>query len=321
VKIFDLNGLPRSLDSQIGTLSVLNGDPPQDRAFIRRLRSMGYPTAEYYAVYAVEDHEIQSRVEVIRPSFTTREGTQTVTGISDVSTRPDRVRRGFARTLLEEVHRREAARGQRWSLLWTHRSWGAHRLYEELGYRDIYSPPTAMRLVRRSGPRAMPKGYHWTVVHRRGVGPMDRLFDGSASGRVGLVPRVPRTLATRCRLGWRVPENHRILRWGPTPVGYAHLSVGPGQVSANEVVVSAPEHASAMLDGLEQIALGRWLTLATTTFVRDFDPILRARGYAVYPTAHLTLMAKPLVRERAPADDPAPACRDRRFSCHRADVF
>ena len=321
MKILDLDHLPKALDPQLGTLSVLNGDPPQDRAFIRRLRSMGFPAAEYYAVYAVEDHEIQSRVEVIRPPFTTRAGTRAVTGISDVSTRPDRIRRGLARSLLEEVHRRESARGQRWCLLWTHRSWGAHRLYEALGYRDIYSAPSAMRSIPRSAPRPMPKGYRWTAGHRRDLGRMDRLFDRASKGRVGLVPRVPRTLATRCRLGWRVPENHRILALGRATVGYAHLATSLWHVGANEVVVASPEHAPAMLDALEQMARGRWLTLGTTTFVRDFDPMLRSRGYAVSPTAHLTLMAKPLTRERAPPDDPALACRDPRFSCHRADVF
>jgi GNAT superfamily N-acetyltransferase len=321
MEILDLKQLPRSLHSQLGAIGMLNGDPPQDFAFIRRLRSMGFPAVDYYAVYAVEDREIQSRVEVLQLPFTTQAGAQTVTGISDVSTRPDRVRRGFAGALLREVHRREAARGRRWSLLWTHRSWGAHRLYEALGYRDIYSPPSALRSVGRSGPRRVPKGYGWDRANRRDVVRMERLFDRSTAGRVGMVPRPPRALSIRCRLGWRIPENHRILTAGTETVGYAHLVAGPGSVSVNEVLVAAPEHASAMLDGLERAAQGRWLTFATTTFVTDHAALLRKRGYAVYPTAHLTLMAKPLMPGRPSSDNPATACRDPQFSCHRTDVF
>jgi len=321
MNVTDFDHLPRSLYSQLGVLGLLDGDPPQGIGFVRRFRGLGLPCAEYYAVYAVEDGRILSQVEVVRPRFTSDAGSEVVCGVAGVATRPDAVRRGLAGRLIREVHRREAALGQRWSFLWTHRSWGAHTLYERLGYRDVYSPPSAFRPLGLRRIRRFPSGYEWVTVTRRDLPTLERVFLRSTQGRLGFVSRPPGLLSARVRMGWRVPENHRVLYRRGAAVGYAHLTFSPWHVGANEVLVDSPEHLVPMIDALESTEPERSFSLGSTTFVRDAQEELERRGYVIYPFAHVTLMARPLTRERRPGEDPARVCADPRFSCHRADAF
>jgi GNAT superfamily N-acetyltransferase len=324
MEIIDFDHLPRDLLPQLGSLGLLNGDTPLGIDFVqflRRFRTGALPQAEYYAVYAVEDGTILSRVEVTRPRFTTEDAPQTVAGIADVSTRPDAVRRGLAGKLLEEVHRREAELGYHWAILWTRRSWGAHRLYERLGYRDVHSPASALRPLPHRRRRRLPKGYTWVPAQRQDAARIERLFAGATRGRLGFVPRPRGSIALKFELGWRVPENHRILSYRGLPVGYAYLNVSPFHVGTSEVLVEAPEHAGPMIEALEATAKGGSFSLANTTFIRDAEQEFRRRGYAIYPSAHLTLMAKSLASDGRTPEDLEVVCRDRRFSCHRGDVF
>lgn len=321
MKITDFDHLPRSLYPQLGVLGLLDGETPQGIDFVRRFRALGLPVAEYFAVYAVEDGRILSRVEVVRPEFTSETGSQVVCGLADVATRPDSVRRGLAGRLIQEVHRRESALGMRWSFLWTHRSWGAHTLYERLGYRDVYSLPCALgpRGGRRT--RRLAAGYEWVTVTRRDLPTLGRIFWRSTRGRLGFVRRPPGLLSARVRMGWRVPENHRILYHRGTPVGYAHLTFTPWHVGVNEVLIEDSEHMIPMIDALESTTPERSISLSSTTFVRDAQQELERRGYVVFPLAHATLMARPLTREPRRVEDPARVCADPRFSCHRGDTF
>ncbi|MGD0250899.1 MAG: GNAT family N-acetyltransferase, partial [Thermoplasmata archaeon] len=314
--------LPDRLLLQLAAFAVSDGDPPQDVKFIRRLQHMGHPASDYWGVYAVEDDQVLSRVETLHLGFTGRTGPQTVVGISDVLTRPNGVGRGFARALLQEVHRRETAAGRTWSFLWTHRTWGAHHLYEELGYEDAYSPPHALRPIGRRARREPPLGYRWKVSRPSDAGRLERLLAIATEGRLGFVPRSRGSTRIRFRVGWRKPENLRILSRGSRAVGYAYLADdGPWNLTTQEVVVTSPDHREAMLDALEVLARGRWLTFQSTSFVRDSDPILREHGFAVYPASHVVLMAKPLGSQSSRGEDLRRVFRDPGFSSHRGDMF
>jgi len=283
---------------------------------------MGYPGSDYYAVCAVQDGQVLSRVETLQLTFRGIEGPQTVAGISDVATRPDGLGRGFARSLLREVHRRELGLGRRWSFLWTHRTWGAHRLYESLGYEDVYSPPNALKEVPRTTRRSPPSGYRWRVAGAGDAERLDGLLHRSTRRRRGFVPRFRGSARIRFRLGWRKPRDHRFLTAGSRAVGYVHLpDTSSWNVTANEVVLTSPDHFGPMLDALEGLARGRWLTIQGTSFVRDAETILAARGYAIYPSSHVVLMAKPLRASASRGEDLRKVFRDPRFSSHRGDMF
>jgi GNAT superfamily N-acetyltransferase len=322
MRVFDLASLPPELRTQLAWFAVSDGDAPQDEQFIRRLRARGFPASDYYAVYAAEDGQLYSRVETLHLDLTGRLGLQRVVGISDVLTRPDGLGQGFARTLLEEVHRREIAREHAWSFLWTHRTWGAHRLYEKLGYEDVYSLPIALRGHAAAAGRRPPPGYRWSVARKEDAQRLERLVESATSGRLGFVPRPRGWLRIRFQLGWRKWANHRILRLGKSMIGYANLSDDSSwNLSTNEVVVTEPRHLRPMLDALEALAGRRRLTFQGTSFVRDSEQLLRERGYAFVPGSHSVLMAKRLLRGPRGSEDVRDIFRDPRFSCHRADMF
>ena len=138
-------------------LSAFGGVYPSRAVGLRRRRLKILP--DYVGVFAVEAGRILGQVFVDRLPYAFRDGPGTISGIAAVGTRPDKGRAGIARLLLTEVHRREREAGIDFAALWTNRSWGAHSLYERLGYRDVYSSPWALHgPVGRRGARGRPKG-------------------------------------------------------------------------------------------------------------------------------------------------------------------
>ena len=321
MRIVPLEEIPEGSLPQLAALKWLDGDAPQDIGFIRRLLRRGFPASPYYGLYALEDGEVLSKVETLDLPFAFPGVRRTVVGVSDVATRPDALGRGLARRVLAEIHRRERGRGTGWSFLWTRRSWSAHRLYEQLGYRDVHFPSSALRRIRRAEaePGAL-RCYRLVRAEVRDAPRLDRLLADATGDRLGLVPRFRGSFRLKHDLGWRPMTKHRLLFEGQRLVGYAYVSDEPEAVLAVEVVVREARHAPAMLAALARLAKGKWLTLGHTTFVTDHRALLEGEGFAVYTTNHAVLMAKRL-GGTDPADLADRACRDPRFSCHRGDVF
>ncbi|MCI4353571.1 MAG: GNAT family N-acetyltransferase [Thermoplasmata archaeon] len=323
MRIVELADLPTALRPQLATLSWLDGDYPQDESFLRRLRRLGFPYSDYQALFAIEGDQVLGKVETIVLPFVTASGTQPVLGVTGVSTRPDALERGIATILLEQAHARERHSDRKWAFLWTHRSWGAHRLYERLGYRDVYSPPAALRRIPPSARRPVPNGYGWETLKTAEVPFLDRVLHAGSRERHGFIPRFPGSFRLRFQMGWRHLSEYNLLRKGSVPVGYAFATSNPAAIAAYEVVVTAARHSVPMVAALERRAAGRWLVFGHTTFVRDHEELLRGRGYALYREGHATLMAKPLgpSTRRARSSDPLEVCRGPAFACHRGDVF
>jgi GNAT superfamily N-acetyltransferase len=322
VRIYDLDSLPPALLPQLATLAPTDGDAPQGIEFIRRARRAKLPASDYYAVYAVEDGKVLSRVESLQLPFAGVARREVVVGISDVLTRPEGIGRGLARGLLDEVHRRERRRGRRWSFLWTRRSWGAHRLYESMGYEDVYSYCSAVAEPSTSARRRAVRNYRLSPENSATGIRLERLLAEGTSGRLGFVPRAPDSFRTRFLLGWRKPGSHRLLFRGERAVGYAHVSdESRWNLSVNEVVVTEPTDREPMLERLEGLAGRRRLTFQATTFVRDAGALLLARKYQILPMSHAVLMAKDLTSRRPVGSELRSVFTDPRFSCHRGDMF
>ena len=323
MRIVELSELPDRLGPQIGALNWLDGDPPYDARFLHRLRALGYPASDYQALLAVEGGQVLGKLDTTIHPYVTPAGTEQVVWVSGVETRPDALRRGVARTLLGEAHARERAAGRRWAFLWTHRSWVAHRMYEQLGYRDVYSPPAALRRLARSPRRVLPRGYGWRTLRPTEHNVLESLLSEASAGRHGFIPRYRGSFRLRFKLGWRRPSDYRVLSKDSKLVGYAHAPSSRYARAGYEIVVNHPRHAGAMLDGLERETAGRWLALARTTFITDHEELFRKRGYAVYRHAHPTMMAKPLHPDsRYPSSaGPAAVCGSPAFLFHGGDVF
>lgn len=298
-------------------------DPPSlpERFFAARVD--GAPFLAYEPLYALDDGVPVARVGSVRLPFRTRREVLTVCGIADVVTRPDALRRGYATALLDETHRRARAQGARWSFLWTRRSWGAHRAYQRLGYRDVYSPPLALRKIPAvSRPSRLPSRFSWRRATVRDAARMEELLHEATKHRLGFVPRSARSFEVRFRAGWRRPRDFCILTERRAPVGYASVVTSRFDVISREAVVSRPSLGPLLLDQFEAHARGRWLAFGQTTFVQDQATEFRRRGFELLGSNHGVLMASPLGRR--PSGEVAEVRRtflDRRLSLHGGDMF
>jgi GNAT superfamily N-acetyltransferase len=323
VRILELSELSERLGEQVPVLHWLDGDPPVDLAAIRRRRRLGYPSSDYEMLLAEERGQLLGKVEATVQPYLTPAGTESVVWVSGVATRPDAVRRGVARALLREVHARERSAGRHWAFLWTHRPWVAHQLYEELGYRDVYAPPSTLRYVPRSPRRGLPRGYGWRTALPTEHDVLERVLSAASTGRHGFIPRYPGSFRLRFKMGWRRSADFRLLVRGSEFVGYALAPSTRSARTVYEAVVTHPRHAPAMLDELERETAGRWLAFTRTTFITDHAGLLRSRGYAVYRHAHPTLMARPLrsdARGRH-SGDPSVVCKTPAFQFNTGDTF
>ena len=322
MQIRTIEELPPEQTAAWGTLVWSDQDYPLDQAHFRKARALGVPLAEYGGLVAVEGNRVLAQVTVEYYPLTTRDGEETFAGVAGVVTRPDAVHQGLCSRLLQEVHRRELSRGIRLAMLWTRRSWGAHRLYERLGYRDLYSPPTAV-LPPQPGPRPpLPTGFTVRAARRADSTLLETLFVRAAARRYGFVTRYPNSFGARFAMGWRAPKDHHLLFRGPRAVGYFFGSETPRFLGVYEALVTERDQLPRLLDSIQWYARGRWLALAHTTFVNDASELLRTRGFSLGPDCHAVLMARSL--SGSPTYRMANLRRlvqDARFSCHRGDLF
>jgi GNAT superfamily N-acetyltransferase len=298
-----------------------DGDPPSICERIDRIRVRGERFLGYVSLHAVERGVPVARVGSTRVSFVPASGdAETVCGITDVVTRSDALRRRYATRLIEASHERARAEGLRWAILWTHRAWAAHRLYERLGYRDVYSPALATR--RSSTPsRAGRRSVRLRIARGGDAARLERLFTEASEARVGFSRRPRGWFSAVFRLGWRTPGSFRLAYRDGALVGYVQMSLDRFDLVSREIVVrSAADHAP-LLDALERTARGRWIGIRSTTFVRDARREIARHGYDRVPSDHAVMMACPLrAVDRSQWSQLTRTIADPRFALHGGDM-
>lgn len=323
MKILDYAEVLARYPSQIGLLDWADGDLPRTPVHVRRVGELGYPNAPYVGLCAMEGPQAMSRIEVNRRNWTTRKGTETFAGLSWVITRPDAVRRGYARALLREMDRRERSAGIELAFLWTRTSWVAHGLYEKEGYRDLCSFPLVAGLVE-DRPQRLSTGYTMRCARKSDAELLSRLNAGATQGREGFFPRFPGAFNLAFAMGWREPKWYRILLHRGRPVGYVNAHQERESILVDEGAVLAHgeprDHLPALVDALAGIARGKWLCLSATTFARDAERLLHELGLSSIPRSYQVLMGKDLTGRRGLAEVER-VCRSPTFWFHNADRF
>lgn len=299
-----------------------DGDPPSISERIDRIRVRGERFHGYLSLHAVDRGVPVARVGSTRVTFVPASGDpETVCGISDVITRSDALRRHFATRLVEASHERARAEGIRWAFLWTHRAWVAHRAYEKLGYRDVYSPAL---VTRRSSVHSRPvrRPVRLRIARSGDASRLERAFTDASEGRVGFCRRPRGWFSTMFRMGWRAPGSFRLVYADGRGVGYVQLSVDRFDLVSREVVVPDPQYHGPLLDSLERLARGRWIGIRSTTFLRDAARELARHGYDRVPTDHAVMMACPLrAVGRSGWRHLAATIADPRFALHSGDMI
>ena len=317
MRILDHDDLPPGIEDQVQLLDGAAGWGPMDFSRVKRARKTGYPAADYFGVYAVEDGKVSSMVRVLRLPFTTRRGLEKVAAIQGVVTRRDRSRKGLARKLLEEVHRRERDAGNRFVLLWTGRGQVAHALYNSMGYADIYTPELA---IRKCGlPTKSRKGYELRKASAADLDVIERLHGKATQGHLGFTPRPKGIVRSLLGLGFLTTEPFRIVLRKGEPVGYGLIQKNPSWSRLDEVVVMEGEDTGEVLSLFESETKGKWLELRNT-FVRDALGVLRKRGYAITRFAYYGLLGLGLADQGQDVANEL-GVSSQKFACQQLDYF
>jgi len=317
LRILEFDELPSGLQPQVQLLDLSAAWAPNDFKKFKEARRIGYPSADYVGVYAVENGEILSAVRVLRLPYTTPEGVQQIAGIQGVVTRRDSGRKGLARRLLLEVHRREKAAGSKYSLLWTGRGQVAHSFYESLGYRDVYTPELAT-LHKEARDRGLGR-YSLKDVKKDDTSHLEALHNKAMTGRLGFIPRPSGIIRSLIHIGFLARESLHAVFHGGKLVGYALLQKHSTWCSLDELVLDAETPLEEVVPTLEEAALGGWFVIRNTS-VRDALPLLRKRGYHYSPFAYYSLLALPLEKPSEGIVAELGTGR-RRFTCQQLDYF
>jgi GNAT superfamily N-acetyltransferase len=305
------------VDRTLIHLAAFGGAFP--RASIDTWRRRTKSLAEYVGIFAVERGRLLGQTFVLRVPYTFPSGTEMVSAIAAVVTRPDRHRAGIARGILTEVHRREKEAGVRFSTLWTNRSWGAHRLYETLGYQDVYSSPWAVHAALRVSPRREP---NVRPARRSDLPEMERLHSQQAMGRLGFLRAPNGNLTVAVEAGEVDPskelvvvQSHGRLR------GYAQLDARPYRTICGELVYASRSVLRSLVSEVQRRAKRSPFAFQHTP-VTDAPELFRGTGFSTVPTGWYVLMANSVGRNWSPAAAVSEfATNDRRFLCMSGDRF
>ena len=272
-----------------------------------------YPAfADYGGLFAWDRGRIVAGLVVRRIPFRTRHGIRMVAGLGHVATRPDARRRGLARALINEAHRRERKRGTAFSLLFTGRAIVAHSLYETMGYHDLFDFPRGTRLIPARAP-GLARPWRWRPARETDREPIPVLHACAIRGSYGF---------TRLGFPWRwEPKDHFVLEEGSRLRGYAKLERHGSVYDCFEAVAGSLPTRRRLLRALEHQVAGSWLVLGGNV-LREFVPAMGRTPYTISESSHDVLMAASLsekmssraLRHELGADSP-------HFAIGRQDFF
>jgi GNAT superfamily N-acetyltransferase len=300
VKLVTYDELPQSTDPgrALVHMAAFGGFP--GRRSVETWRRRSSRITEYVGVFAVDRGEVLGHAYVERFPFAFPHGTETISGIAGVATRLDRARSGVAREILEEIHRRERESGLSYATLWTNRSWGAHRLYEKLGYRDLYAPPFAVRVG--AGRRGRPSSVRVRAARLSDVDAIEEAHDRYGARRWGFARRERGTIRLAAVTRELDLKTHVLVaEVDRRVVGYAMVDSSRFRTHCGELVATSAAVRARLIDAVEARA-GTGAVAFRDGVVDAMGPFLRRRGYAVAPAGWNGLMGLPYSRTRGRAE-------------------
>lgn len=319
VKIVAYDELPRRLDRHRGLLQLSGFQLAWTRRIVDLYRRNTDLLSDHVGLYAIEAGEVLGQVVVFRMPYTFPVGVGRVAGLSFVVTRPDSGRRGIARLLLAEAHQRERAAGIGHVILWTSRAWAAHRIYEKMGYRDLYGVRWGFR--ERSQRDPLPRGYQIRVATRSDLKRLERFHSEVARGRWGFVPRTKALFQTDNRAHELEVSSLRVLIHHDRLSGYALCETVPGGVTCGELLGANSREEEVLIQAVEREAGGGFSAFAFTPLTQRLRWFAK-RGYAISPGAYQVCMGMSLSRIKSESEARSEfGTYDRRFLCLSQDRF
>ena len=320
MRFLTFDELPESTDSGRALVNLAAFGSVAERRGIDLWRRRTSALSDYVGVFAVEHGIVVGQTFVFRIPFAFPHGTEIVSGLAGVSTRLDRARSGIAHRILDEVHRREREAGIGYCTLWTNRSWGAHRLYEKIGYRDIYTPPIAVRVP--DPPRKSASDRTVRPGRRTDLPEIEALHARFAEGRRGFARRVPGIARVAAAAGELRPKEQVLVMVDNGRLsGYAVVDASRNRIVCGELVALSAARRVSMARSLENRAGGAAVVFRDSV-VPDLDMWLRRRSYAVAPAGWFGLMGWEIGRTRSSSALVREfGTEDPRFLCMSGDRF
>lgn len=235
---------------------------------------------------AIENGHIVGFVGVMDMVTRAIDGSDTkVGGVWDVVTHPAHTRKGIATTLMQRADQYFQERGYLFSLLTTGRDSIAYKFYENLGYQEALTFPSAYKLIRkakkpakRARTKTKPDWDKILKIHRR-----------ATENRTGLVIRKKEYM--------RMLEIRKIIhpdKTIQTERGYALLKEDKGNIAIKEIVAPTKEETTRLVRKIEEKALK---TIVDRMVLNDETlDAYRSQGYMILTHSYGVLMAKPLAK-------------------------
>lgn len=199
-------------------LSLLCLDFPLTPELAATIRQQDPRPFSFFCIYAQVAGIAVGQVGVFRLPMVSTEGADEVGGVWAVSTHPAYARQGIALELLEEAHARMRAAGLRFSTLGTDGHRVAHRLYEKLGYEDVFSSPSVVARLKalpvETGLRAERAGSDRLPL-------ADDLFEKLSNNHLGFARRHRPFFPFLERRQYLTGQDLWLLYQEDEPVGYA----------------------------------------------------------------------------------------------------
>jgi GNAT superfamily N-acetyltransferase len=213
--------------SQVDPLEVLHLNllcldhslTPERAAMIRSEDPRAFP---FFCVYGQVDGAVAGQVGVYRLPVVSTNELDEVGGVWAVSTHPSFSRLGIAYRLMEEAHERMRAAGLSFSTLGTGRHLVAHRLYEKLGYKDVFSSP---RVIARLETLPIETGLRAERAGSNRLPLADHLFEQIAGSYLGFARRHIPFFPSLERMEYLSGQELWLLWKEDKPVGYAAASL------------------------------------------------------------------------------------------------
>jgi len=232
---------------------------------------------------ALQNGKAVSYVGTMDLTTRTLEGAvEQVGGIYGVSTLPGYTRRGFSTALFEAAHEHFRKRHYRFSFLNTSPILVAYSLYSKLGYSDVYSYPSAYKVLHAK--KTEPQKTH---APKLDLDKVLAIYNKYTRDKVGLVIRDRAYLEM-------LAKDKTLTNKGTICTGKAYVVFKKEQYSTRilELVALNTEEAEKLVEAVEHNAQN--VVFARAVLDKNLRQIYLSRGYSFLDEGHGVLMVKPL---------------------------
>jgi len=279
----------RDLKSKSSLLPLLEqafGWPFSEREFNRSIKIDPRLKNGAVGFCALENGRVVSYVGAMDLATRTLDGAiEHAGGVYGVATLPGYTRQGFSTALFKATHEYFKGKGYRFSFLNTSPTIVAYSLYKKLGYSDVYSYPSAYRILNTTKATLIK-----AKTLKLDLNKVLAIYDKSVRNKVGLVIRDRVYLEMHAK-DKRLTSKRTVC----TDKGYVVFRREQYSTRILELVAQNKAEAERLVKTIEHRARG--VVFARAVFDKTLRQIYLSRGYTLLDEGHDVFMVKPLETE------------------------